>query len=102
MSETPETIVDESQLSTMLSPNTAPIYAKCISCQDYGVTCRGFDLVSLGDIGAVRAFHRAVKKAHGLSLKAVAAAAPIISVWKCSGNTQPMRRGRPSMLVRVS
>lgn len=59
--------------------NSTPIYYKCLTCADYGTTCRGFDLVSLGDIATVRAFHRAVKKAHSLSLKAIAAEAPQIS-----------------------
>ena len=59
--------------------NSIPIYSKCLACADYGTTCRGFDLVSLGDIAAVRSFHRAIKKAHALSLKAIAAAAPQIS-----------------------
>ena len=59
--------------------NSIPIYSKCLTCADYGTTCRGFDLVSLGDIATVRAFHRAVKKSHALSLKAIAAEAPQIS-----------------------
>lgn len=61
------------------SPNILPGYHKCLSCQDYGVTCNGPNLVALGDIGSVRNFHRAMKKARKLSLKAIAEAAPTIS-----------------------
>ena len=56
-----------------------PLYSKCLSCSDYGTNCRGFNLASLGDIGAVRSFHRAMKKARNISLKTIAAAAPSIS-----------------------
>ena len=79
MPNAPETTFDESIKHIPIEPNLIPIYSKCLSCSDYGTSCRGFDIVSLGDIASVRAFHRAVKKAHGLSLKAIAAAAPIIS-----------------------
>lgn len=79
MTETNEIVFGENQSQPIISQNTIPIYSKCLTCADYGTTCRGFDLASLGDISAVRAFHRAMKKAHNLSLKAIAAAAPIIS-----------------------
>lgn len=79
MQTLPEMPLDENLNPVMVSPNITPIYSKCLACPDYGTTCRGFDLVSLGDIGAVRAFHRAMKKARNISLKAIAAAAPIIS-----------------------
>lgn len=79
MSNALGTVLDESINNVPVQPNIAPIYSKCLACPDYGTTCRGFDLVSLGDIGSVRAFHRAVKKTHGLSLKAIASAAPMIS-----------------------
>ena len=79
MPDTTEFSLGENQSSALLSPNNAPLYAKCLNCADYGTSCRGFDLVSLGDIGTVRSFHRAMKKSHNLSLKAIAAAAPTIS-----------------------
>ena len=79
MPETKETPLGESLNPPTIPSNPLPIYTKCLTCPDYGTTCRGFDLASLGDIAAVRAFHRAVKKAHNLSLKAISAAAPIIS-----------------------
>lgn len=61
------------------TPNVLPGYHKCLSCQDYGVTCNGPNLVALGDIASVRNFHRAMKKSRKLSLKAIADAAPAIS-----------------------
>ena len=63
-----------------LTPNIPPIYAKCLTCPDYGASCRGLDLRYLGDVNAVRAFHRALKKSRpNITLKAIAAAAPTIS-----------------------
>ena len=79
MPTTVEPVLDENLNPVDLSPNIAPIFSKCLSCPDYGSSCRGFDLVSLGAIGAVRAFHKAVKKARTIPLRVIAAAAPIIS-----------------------
>lgn len=81
MQNTPEEVLGESINPPVFSPNNPPIYAKCLTCPDFGATCHGFDLVSLRDIGTVRSFHREIKKAHGLSLKAIATAAPIISEY---------------------
>ena len=61
------------------SSNVIPGYQKCLSCSDYGAACNGPSLGTLGDIASVRAFHRAMKKARGLNLKTLAAAAPEIS-----------------------
>ena len=79
MPTTVETVLDENINPVDISPNIAPIFSKCLSCTDYGATCRGFDLVSLGAISAVRAFHKAMKKARTIPLKVIAAAAPAIS-----------------------
>ena len=81
MTDTQEIIVGESQTQQTSAPNIAPIYAKCLSCTDFGTSCRGFDLLSLEDVSSVRAYHRALKKAYGFSLKAVAAEAKILSEY---------------------
>ena len=75
-----ENPLGESQILPEISPNIPPIYAKCISCPDYGTSCRGLDLRYLGDVNTIRAFHRALKKAHpSITLRAIAAEAKIIS-----------------------
>lgn len=61
------------------TPNVVPGWQKCLSCSDYGVSCNGPSLGSLGNIDSVRSFHKAMKKARKLSLKAIADAAPTIS-----------------------
>ena len=79
MSNMEETVLGESLNATAIPTSVPPIFSKCLSCADYGATCRGFDLVSLGEIAAVRSFHKAMKKARTIPLKVIAAAAPIIS-----------------------
>ena len=74
-----DTSLEENLTSIAIPTSVPPIFSKCLSCTDYGTTCRGFDLVSLGEIGAVRSFHKAMRKARGIPLKVIAAAAPIIS-----------------------
>lgn len=72
----------ESPISPTTTPETPtfdPVYHKCLSCQDYGVTCNGHNLVALGDIASVREFHRAMKKARSLSLKTIAEVARYVS-----------------------
>ena len=61
------------------TPNILPGYHKCLACEDYGNTCNGPSLGSLGDISSVRSFHKAMKKARKLNLKQLADAAPQIS-----------------------
>ena len=61
------------------APNISPGWQKCLSCGDYGDTCRGPSLGSLGDIASVRSFHKAMRKARKLSLKAIRDVAPTIS-----------------------
>ena len=62
----------ENQNEIPISPETLPIYTKCLDCDDYATTCRGFDLVTLGDIRTVRSFHKAVKKKYDLTLNEIA------------------------------
>lgn len=61
------------------TPNILPGYYKCLSCEDYGNTCNGPSLRTLGDIASVRSFHKAIKKARKIPLRALADAAPQIS-----------------------
>lgn len=61
------------------SPNVIPGWNKCLACSDYGVSCNGPSLGSLGSIDSVRAFHKAMKKARKLTLKPIIKAAPAIS-----------------------
>ena len=82
MNQTPEVTgfdLPQSTKSTPETPNVLPGYHKCLSCMDYGVSCNGPNLVALGDIGAVRTFHKVMKRSRKLSLKAIADAAPTIS-----------------------
>jgi hypothetical protein len=83
---------EENQIPIGTNPDVNQIYAKCLTCPDYGTTCRGFDLVSLGGINAVRAFHKAVKKAHNISPKAIAAEAKEISDYTISEYFSPGER----------
>lgn len=62
----------ENQNVIPLNPEAHPIYEKCLNCDDYGTTCRGFDLVSLKDIRTVRSFHKAVKRKYDLTLNEIA------------------------------
>ena len=59
--------------------NMLPVYYKCLSCEDLGGKCNGPSLQSLGDINAVRNYHRALRKARGILAKTVAKAAPHVS-----------------------
>ena len=68
-----------SQNTTPESPNVIPGWQKCLACSDYGVSCNGPSLGSLGNIASVRSFHKAMKKARKLTLKPIAEAAPTIS-----------------------
>ena len=83
---------EENQIPIGINPDANQIYTKCLTCPDYGTTCRGFDLVSLGGINAVRAFHKAVKKAHNISPKAIAAEAKEISDYTISEYFSPGER----------
>lgn len=64
---------------TQESPNVIPGWQKCLACSDYGVSCNGPSLGSLGNIDSVRSFHKAMKKARKLTLKPIVKAAPTIS-----------------------
>lgn len=70
------------------TPNTAPqepdsigLYAKCLSCPDYGVTCNGPKLAALGDIMVVREFHRAIRDRRQIPMRLIHEAADSISEY---------------------
>lgn len=82
MDQTPiitETNFGEDQNPFTTSPNRVPGWQKCLPCMDYGSSCNGPSLNSLGDIASVRTFHKAMRKARNIPLKKVADAAPSIS-----------------------
>ena len=82
MDQTPiitETNFGEDQNPLTTSPNRVPGWQKCLPCMDYGSSCNGPSLNSLGDIASVRTFHKAMRKARNIPLKKVADAAPSIS-----------------------
>lgn len=62
-------------------PNHIGLYQKCLLCKDYGVSCNGPKLAALGDIMVVREFHRAIRVARKITLKAIADAAANISEY---------------------
>lgn len=76
-----DTQFGSSQNPIVQTPDVTPGYNKCLGCGDYGCNCNGPSLSSLGDIAAVRTFHKAMKKVRKLPLKAIAAAAPTISEY---------------------
>lgn len=57
------------------------LYAKCLDCPDYGVSCNGPKLAALGDISVVRAFHRAIRDRRQIPMKMIYLAAPTISEY---------------------
>ena len=64
-----------SQNPTTESPNMLPGYWNCLRCDDLGLTCNGPSLRTLGDIGAVRTFHRELKRIRKITNHAVYEAA---------------------------
>lgn len=82
MDQTPiitEVCFGEDQNPVTTSPNRVPGWQKCLPCMDYGSSCNGPSLNSLGDISSVRTFHKAMRKARNIPLKKIADAAPTIS-----------------------
>lgn len=69
----------EDQNPVTESPNRTPGWQKCLPCSDYGCSCNGPSLNSLGDIASVRTFHKAMRRARNIPLKKIADAAPTIS-----------------------
>ena len=68
-----ETVLDapthDSTISIPLSPNSAPLYAKCLSCPDFVTACRGVDITLLSGSAEKRNYHKAIKKEYGFLTK---------------------------------
>ena len=71
----PENTIPLSQNIPSESPNMLPGYWNCLKCDDLGVTCNGPSLRTLGDIGAVRTFHKELKRVRKITNHAVYEAA---------------------------
>jgi hypothetical protein len=69
MSNTTDSLPCESVIPSPLSPSSDPLYAKCLSCPDFAVSCRGVDITSLSGAEEKRAYHKAIKKTFGFVLK---------------------------------
>lgn len=53
-------------------PDSTPPWHRCLSCEDWGVSCRGFDITSLSDIEEVRTADRAIRRAKNITIKSIA------------------------------
>ena len=69
MQNAPETLPCESSIALPLAPNQTTLYAKCLSCPDFGPACRGIDITSLSGAAEKREYHKAIKKQFGFFLK---------------------------------
>jgi hypothetical protein len=69
MQNTTDTLLGESMNPSPLSQDLPPLYAKCLSCPDFGPACRGVDITSLGGPVEKRAYHKAIRKAFGFYVK---------------------------------
>lgn len=65
----PESLPCESGIPSPLPQDSTPLYAKCLSCPDFAVSCRGTDITSLSGAEEKRAYHRAIKKAFSFTLR---------------------------------
>lgn len=68
-----QNITDSSSCESMnqspLLQNSAPLYAKCLTCPDFVTACRGIDITSLSGAAEKRDYHKAIKKEFGFLLK---------------------------------
>ena len=67
----PTITLDESQDHAVLSPSSGPLYSKCLSCPDFGQSCRGYDLTSFSGIEEVRTYHKVIRKAKNIQLRLI-------------------------------
>lgn len=76
--EAENTIVLSQNIHTEAT-NVLPGYWNCLTCGDLGVSCNGPSLRTLKDIANVRNFHKELRKARSITLRAIYKAAPQIS-----------------------
>jgi hypothetical protein len=69
MSNEIESLSPESVNASPLLPNTSPLWAKCLTCADFSVSCRGTDITSLNGAAEKRAYRKAIKKHFGFTLR---------------------------------
>ena len=69
MQNTTDTLLGESMNPPPLSQDSPPLYAKCLSCPDFGPACRGVDITSLSGASEKRDYHKAIKKEFGFLMK---------------------------------
>ena len=69
MNDAADSLPCESENTSPLSPNPAPLYSKCLTCPDFVTGCRGVDITSLRDAAEKRAYHKAIKKEFGFVLR---------------------------------
>ena len=69
MQNNPDPVTHDSTISSPLSPNPAPLYAKCLSCPDFVTACRGIDITLLSGSEEKRDYHKAIKKKYGFLTK---------------------------------
>lgn len=69
MKDAADSLPCESENTSPLSPNPAPLYSKCLTCPDFVTGCRGVDITSLSDAAEKRAYHKAIKKEYGFLLR---------------------------------
>jgi hypothetical protein len=69
MQNTTDTLHGESMNPSPLSQDLSPLYAKCLTCPDFGPACRGVDITSLGGPEEKRAYHKAIRKAFSFLVK---------------------------------
>ena len=66
-----ESPLAETASSPALLPSSTPRYVKCLSCPDFGQSCRGYDLTSFHGIDEVRTYHKNIRKAKNIHLRPI-------------------------------
>lgn len=74
----PETLAAAAEVPVEVAENVLPAYHRCINCPELGRTCGGQKLAALGTVETVRAYHKLLRTARGITLNRICAAAPQI------------------------